>query len=80
MILGRATQYLQTYSPDILYPVPRSLQRENLRVIAPGGFDLWRGWELSWLDPKGKPAIRLPSFIFPSKRRILWNQNHSNFI
>lgn len=63
--LGKTVGYLKTYSPEILYPVPRSLQRDNLKCRDFKGYDLWRGWELSWLNPKGKPVVASAEFHFP---------------
>jgi len=30
------------------------------------GVDLWRAWELSWLDPQGKPAIAVAEIEVPA--------------
>lgn len=66
--LGHKTVYIQTYSPQLLYPIPRSLAREKTR-ISPSlpfkGIDIWNGTELSWLNPKGKPVIAMGTFLFP---------------
>ena len=68
MLLGRKTVYVQTYSPDLLFPVPRTLARDKTNISEPLPFigeDIWNGSELSWLNTKGKPQIALAEFIFP---------------
>ena len=42
--------------------MPRSLSREQIGVSQPlpfGGVDIWNGYELSWLNPKGKPQVAI---------------------
>ena len=66
--LGEKTVYTQTYCPDLLYPVPRSLAREKTGIKEPlpfSGVDIWNGYEISWLDPKGKPVVAFAEFRFP---------------
>jgi 7-cyano-7-deazaguanine reductase len=68
LLLGKPTQYIETYSPDLLYPVPRSMAREKTGILEPFSFegvDIWNGYELSWLNLKGKPEIALVEFSFP---------------
>lgn len=58
--LGERSAYPETYAPEVLCAVPRREGRERLGVRAPlpfRGEDLWNAWELSWLDPHGKPCI-----------------------
>jgi 7-cyano-7-deazaguanine reductase len=67
-LLGKKTEYVQTYSPQLLYPVPRTLGRELLKLPNPlpfCGVDIWNGFELSWLNSKGKPVIAMAEFHFP---------------
>lgn len=66
--LGKSTVYVETYSPDLLCPIPRSLARDKIGLSSPlpfHGADLWTGYELSWLNPSGKPEIALADFFFP---------------
>lgn len=66
--LGQTTVYVETYSPDLLFPIPRTLARDKLGLkskIPFDGVDVWNGYELSWLNPKGKPEIVLGEFCFP---------------
>lgn len=68
--LGQATVYVETYTPDLLFPIPRSLARDKIGITLSQpftGVDIWSGYELSWLTSKGKPEIALAEFIFPSE-------------
>lgn len=59
--LGKATEYKSSYDADLLQGVPRSLNRDELKLSADNlpffGFDLWNIYELSWLNSKGKPVV-----------------------
>lgn len=60
--LGKASEYIDHYSPQLLQSVPRSLNREELGIVQQqpfSGVDIWNGYELSWLNPKGKPCVAL---------------------
>lgn len=66
--LGHATVYVETYSPDQLYPIPRKLARDKIGLKEPlpfTGIDIWTGYEISWLNLKGKPEIAMAEFHFP---------------
>lgn len=68
LLLGKKTDYVNTYSPGILHPVSRSLARSKSKIADPlpfTGADIWNGTELSWLNSKGKPEIALGEFTFP---------------
>lgn len=68
--LGKKTAYVDVYTPDLLYPVPRTLGREKTGLaglkLPFEGTDIWTGFEISWLSPKGKPQIAMGEFRFPS--------------
>lgn len=68
--LGKTTAYQAEYAPELLFPIPRQIKRDELG-IAPGplpfvGEDLWNAYELSWLNPKGKPVVALATFRVPA--------------
>lgn len=47
------SQYKCSYSADILYPIPRKHNREELGIdenVPFKGFDLWRAYEFTWID------------------------------
>lgn len=60
--LGKATEYRETYAPDLLQAVPRSMNRVELNLtndLPFTGADRWNGYELSWLNTKGKPQVAI---------------------
>jgi 7-cyano-7-deazaguanine reductase len=68
-LLGRAVEHEPPYSPDLLTPVERRRTRTALGLDGPLPFigsDRWTGWELSWLEPGGKPRIAVLRAIVPA--------------
>ncbi|GAA6206447.1 NADPH-dependent 7-cyano-7-deazaguanine reductase QueF [Thalassotalea sp. SU-HH00458] len=69
LTLGKTTQYISHYQPSLLQGVPRSLNREALNLTPEDlpfhGEDIWYGYELSWLNEKGKPVVAVAEFRFP---------------
>lgn len=66
--LGQPTVYKETYSPDLLFPIARTLARDKIGLTASlpfTGLDYWTGYELSWLNKNGKPIIACADFTFP---------------
>ncbi|MDG1733608.1 MAG: NADPH-dependent 7-cyano-7-deazaguanine reductase QueF [Thalassotalea sp.] len=68
LILGKTTEYTSEYSPALLQGVPRALNRNDLKLNASSlpffGEDVWYGYELSWLEPNGKPVVAVAEFRF----------------
>ena len=67
--LGRASAYADQYDPTLLFPIARAAQRTAMG-IADGalpffGADLWTAFELSWLNPRGKPQVAVAHFTVP---------------
>jgi 7-cyano-7-deazaguanine reductase len=91
--LGKATEYQSHYAPELLYPIPRQLKRSELCIADNAlpfvGEDLWNAYELSWLNPKGKPVVAVGTFRVPadspnlieskSFKLYLNSFNHSTF-
>lgn len=68
--LGKSTAYPDKYSPDSLYPIPRWPSRSLLDIdkkLLMYGFDRWRAYELSWLNPDGKPETAIGEFLFDAR-------------
>ncbi len=66
--LGKGTEYDQSYSPDILFPLDRKQNRQSLALgveLPFHGEDLWTCYELSWLNSKGKPQVAIGYFSIP---------------
>lgn len=67
--LGKQTEYQAEYNPELLQAVPRSLNRDDLKLgdtLPFMGEDLWTGYELSWLNSKGKPVVAIAEFKVPA--------------
>lgn len=66
--LGKSSPYADQYNPQLLFPLPRSHKREEIGIAQQlpfFGADLWTGYELSWLNTKGKPQVALVHFTIP---------------
>jgi 7-cyano-7-deazaguanine reductase len=66
--LGRQTDYVSIYAPQLLFPIPRAESRKLLgigEVLPFYGVDIWTGYELSWLDTVGKPIVAIAEFFIP---------------
>ena len=67
--LGRASAYADRYDPTLLFPIARATQREAMGIAAGAlpffGADLWTAFELSWLNPRGKPQLAIAHFTVP---------------
>jgi 7-cyano-7-deazaguanine reductase len=60
--LGKKVEYAQEYDNSLLQGVPRSLSRDSIKLPAQlpfQGTDIWNGYELSWLNAKGKPQVAI---------------------
>jgi len=67
--LGREVAYPRHYDASLLYPIPRALGRAAIGVGAPLpfiGVDRWNAYELSWLDPDGKPRVATATLRVPA--------------
>ncbi len=65
-LLGQTTEYVDTYRPDLLTPIPRSLGRDAIGVHDFRGTDVWRLYEITWINKRGLPVaaageIRVPA-------------------
>lgn len=62
LTLGKATDYQAEYDASLLQGVPRSLNRNAIALTGTlpfHGADIWTGYELSWLNAKGKPMVAI---------------------
>ncbi len=63
--LGQPTRYAEHYDAALLYPLARAGARRRLGLTGALPFlgaDLWSAFELSWLNPRGKPQVALAQF------------------
>lgn len=66
--IGKKSAQITTYTPSLLYPIPRKETRGlyNLANRLPfHGTDIWTAYELSWLNLNGKPQVAIAEFHFP---------------
>jgi 7-cyano-7-deazaguanine reductase len=67
--LGKPTDYPAEYSPQVLFAVPRMEARKALGLGAElpfHGEDVWNAWELTWLEPSGKPVVATAVITIPA--------------
>lgn len=66
--LGQKSQYISQYDSSLLFPIPRKIKRDEIKLPSSlpfVGCDIWNAFELSWLNNKGKPVVAVAQFIFP---------------
>ena len=66
--LGKSSAYIDQYDASLLFPIARQTKRDELGIKATlpfMGADLWTAYELSWLNPRGKPQIALAHITVP---------------
>jgi 7-cyano-7-deazaguanine reductase len=66
--LGKASAYIDRYDASLLYPLPREPKRREIGIAGSVPFlgaDLWTAFELSWLNPRGKPQLALAHITIP---------------
>jgi 7-cyano-7-deazaguanine reductase len=65
-LLGKNVKYVSNYDGSILQKIPRSLNRDKLDLNDFHGFDIWHCYEVSWINSKGKPEVRIARIIIPA--------------
>jgi len=66
--LGQVSSYSDRYDASLLYPLPRAPKRAEIGLTAAvpfTGADQWTAYELSWLNPRGKPQVALAHVTVP---------------
>lgn len=69
LTLGKKTAYATHYDPTLLQPVPRSLNRNDLKLgddLPFKGSDLWTLYEISWLNQRGLPQVAVGHVAIPA--------------
>ena len=66
--LGQRSDTPTHYDPRLLFPIPRHMARDGLQLGASlpfMGADFWTGYELGWLNRKGKPQVGILHVTVP---------------
>lgn len=66
--LGKTSAYADQYDAGLLFPITRTIKREEIGItdaLPFFGADLWTAFELSWLNQRGKPQVALAHFTIP---------------
>jgi 7-cyano-7-deazaguanine reductase len=66
--LGKKTTYFDKYNPNLLYPISRIPQENSVKMY---GYDLWHLYELSWLNPNGKPEVAIGNIAYDASSKKL---------
>lgn len=66
--LGKAASYKDEYDAGLLFPIARETKRKEIGVpdsLPFMGADLWTAYEMSWLNPRGKPQVAIAHITVP---------------
>ena len=74
-LLGKDTVYSDRYNPDLLQPIPRALGRDAIGDHDFRGTDIWRLYELSWLNEQGIRRRPWVNFWYRPARIPLWSRS-----
>jgi len=83
--LGQGTEYVNSYDPELLYPIARDvnwqaqgIERKALPFV---GVDIWNAYEMSWLNERGKPEVRLAEFkVFADSDSIIESKSFKLYL
>ena len=67
ILLGKNTIYPDKYDASLLYPIPRSVNRQQIissDKLPFFGFDIWNAYEVSWLRADGCPQIAVLEIVY----------------
>lgn len=68
--LGQESSYPELYDASLLYPIVRAANRTPLGIDEDAlpfiGADEWHAFEMSWLNPRGKPMVAVARFTLPA--------------
>lgn len=68
--LGKSSTYVDQYDAALLFPIARRPKRDEIGLAGTlpfFGADLWTAYELSWLNPRGKPQLALARITVPAE-------------
>ncbi len=68
--LGQKSAYISEYTPELLFPIARKIKRDEIGIDENNlpfyGVDIWNHYEVSWLNPKGKPMVACAVMYIPA--------------
>jgi 7-cyano-7-deazaguanine reductase len=68
--LGKKSAYISEYTPELLFPIARKIKRDEIGIDENNlpfyGIDIWNHYEVSWLNPKGKPMVACAVMYLPA--------------
>lgn len=70
-LLGQHSEYYDEYNPTILQPLSRALGRAGLKFLAPEGFDLWRLYEITYLNRLNIPCAAVGTLEVPASSAFI---------
>lgn len=65
--LGKAVKYRDTFDPTLIFPIGRDAARLKNGIPNPppfDGVDVWRAFELSWLDSELRPRVAVGEITY----------------
>lgn len=68
--LGQQSEYVDQYSPELLFAIPRAESRATLGLgdhLPFHGLDIWNAWELTWLASNGQPKVATVEIRIPAE-------------
>ena len=68
--LGKSSAYADHYDAALLFPIARRPKRDEIglsETLPFFGADLWTAYELSWLNPRGKPQLAIARITVPAE-------------
>lgn len=84
--LGKKSDYESSYNPKKLFAIARASKRQEINIDPESlpfyGEDTWNHYEVSWLNPKGKPMVAIaqisynadsPSIIESKSMKLYFN-------
>ncbi len=71
--LGQKTVYNPHYDSSLIFPIPRNVNRvkNNIDETLFEGYDIWNGYEMSWLSKSGKPEVRRIQIVYPASSEFM---------
>ncbi|MEB2400600.1 NADPH-dependent 7-cyano-7-deazaguanine reductase QueF [Parapusillimonas granuli] len=80
--LGQAVAYPSAYDPSLLFAIDRAVNRAALPLPAHWhGADIWNAYEVSWLNPKGKPMVAVARYTVPhSSPRLIESKSFKLYL